>query len=189
MVASRPLLHIIDYGSENVIRLACALLFVCTATRIGAQSAASFVGDWRVVSVVQPDSGGGSRPFWGPKPMGMIRYSANGVMAAQLYDERRLSLGVDNWQDVTPAAARAALIGLASYYGTYTVDTAAKTVSHRVEGAMAPEWIDRTLVRGYRLISKDRIELRVITGPDGRPTTTGQVLVWERVPDVRDRAP
>ena len=166
-----------------MIRLAWALLFISAATSLAAQSPASFVGDWRLVSVLQPDSAGGSQPFWGPKPLGMIRYSASGVMSAQLYDERRPSLGANSWQDVTPAAARTALMGLASYYGTYTIDTVAKTVAHHVEGAMAPEWIGRTLVRGYRFLPGNRIELRVITGPDGRPTTTGQVLVWERVPN------
>lgn len=171
------------------MRIACAVLMLCGATRAAAQPASTFVGDWRLVSVLQPDSTGAATPYWGPKPLGMIRYSANGVMAAQLYDERRPSLGVSSWQDVSPASARTALIGLASYYGTYTVDTVAKTVSHRVEGAMAPEWIGRTLVRGYRFLPGNRIELRVITGPDGKPTTTGQVLVWERVPDVRTRRP
>ena len=119
----------------------------------------------------------------------MIRYSANGVMAAQLYDERRPSLGVGSWLDVSPLAAQAALIGLASYYGTYTVDTVAHTVAHRVQGAMAPEWIGRTLVRSYRFLPGDHIELRVITGPDGKPTTNGQILVWERVAESRGRAP
>ncbi|WP_396224396.1 lipocalin-like domain-containing protein [Gemmatimonas sp.] len=171
------------------MRRFCLALGMLTSTSLATQPASTFVGDWRLVSMVQPDSAGGSRPFWGPKPLGMIRYSANGIMAAQLYDERRPSLGVGSWQDVSPSAAQRALIGLASYYGTYTVDTVAKTVSHRVEGAMAPEWIGRTLVRGYRFLPGNRIELRVITGQDGRPTTTGQILVWERVPSAGGRAP
>ena len=154
-----------------------------------AQSNTAFVGDWRLVSILQPDSTGAAHPFWGPAPLGMIRYSTNGVMAAQLYDERRSSLGVSTWQDVSPQAARAALVGLASYFGTYTVDTVAHTVAHQVEGAMAPEWRGRTLVRGYRFLPGNRIELRVITGPDGKPTSYGQILVWERVSDTNGRAP
>jgi hypothetical protein len=53
---------------------------------------------------------------------------------------------------------------------------------------MAPGWIGRTLVRGYRFLPGERIALRVITGPDGQPTTTGQVLVWERVAASRGGA-
>ena len=54
---------------------------------------------------------------------------------------------------------------------------------------MAPEWRGRTLVRGYRFLPGNRIELRVITGPDGKPTSYGQILVWERVSDTNGRAP
>ncbi|WP_411281529.1 lipocalin-like domain-containing protein [Gemmatimonas sp.] len=168
-----------------MIPLFCLLLLACIPVDAEAQDASAFVGDWRLVSVLQPDSAGRTRPFWGPKPLGMIRYSANGVMAAQLYDERRPGLGVGNWGDVSPEAARTALVGLASYYGTFTVDTVRRTIAHRVEGAMAPEWIGRTLVRGYRFLPGDCVELRVITGADGTPTTTGQVLVWERIPPTR----
>lgn len=172
-----------------MIRSCAAIFCLCLPLAAQAQGSASFVGDWRLVSMIQSDSAGGARPYWGPKPLGLIRYSANGVMAAQLYDERRPSLGVSSWEDVSPQAARVALVGLASYYGRYTVDTVAHTVAHRVEGAMAPDWIGRTLVRGYRFLPGDRIELRVITGPDGKPTTAGQILVWERVPESRERAP
>ena len=172
-----------------MIRHIIAMSCLCLPITFHGQGAASFVGDWRLVSAVQPDSAGGAHPYWGPKPLGMIRYSANGVMSAQLYDERRPNLGVSDWQTVTPNAARTALVGLASYYGTYSVDTLAQTVSHRVEAAMDPAWIGRTLVRGYRFLPGDRIELRVITAPDGQPTTSGIVLVWERVPESRVRAP
>ena len=54
---------------------------------VPAQGNAAIVGDWRRVSVVQPDSVWAARLFWGPKPLGMIHYSAKGLMAAQLYDE------------------------------------------------------------------------------------------------------
>ena len=65
------------------------------------------------------------------------------------------------------------------------VDTAARTVTHTVQGAMAPDWIGRKLVRGYRFLDRNRIELRVITGRDGKPTRWGQVLVWERIPNPK----
>ena len=172
-----------------MMRHFCAVLCLSLPYAAQAQGSTAFVGDWRLVSFIQTDSAGAARPVWGPRPLGMIRYSANGVMAAQLYDERRPSLGVSSWMDVSPLAAQAALIGLASYYGTYTVDTVAHTVAHQVQGAMAPEWIGRTLVRAYRFLPGDRIELRVITGPDGKPMTNGQILVWERVPESRGRAP
>ena len=55
---------------------------------VPAQGNAAFVGNWQLVSIVKPDSASAARPCWGLKPLGMFHYSANGVMAAQLYDER-----------------------------------------------------------------------------------------------------
>jgi hypothetical protein len=45
---------------------------------------------------------------------------------------------------------------------------------------MAPDWVGRKLVRGYRFISPNEVELRVITDANGRPTSVGPVLVWRR---------
>jgi hypothetical protein len=46
---------------------------------------------------------------------------------------------------------------------------------------MAPDWSGRTLVRAYRFIGPDRLELRVITDAAGRTRDDGSILVWERV--------
>jgi hypothetical protein len=67
-------------------------------------------------------------------------------------------------------AARAEYVGSATYFGTYTVDTTAHTVTHAVEGAWLPDWIGRRLVRRYRFDGPNRLELSV----------SGYVLVWER---------
>lgn len=58
---------------------------------------------------------------------------------------------------------RAAVAGLTTYFGRYTVGTVSHTVTHVVEGAMSPDWIGGKLVRMYRFIPLGRIELRVVT--------------------------
>jgi len=124
----------------------CAML---TAAVLPAQSSPTLVGTWRLVSVVRPDSTGRLVPTWDEHPDGRIMYTADGHMAAQLYDTRRAKLGADaNAAD--PIAVRRAFAGLTTYFGRYTVDTVAHTVSHRVEGAAMPDWIGGTLVRAYR---------------------------------------
>jgi hypothetical protein len=79
------------------------------------------------------------------------------------------------------ASAQATLSGMFTYFGRYTVDTVARRVSHQVEGAFLPDWIGVTLVREYRFLNDNRVELRVVTDAAGRTTTNGTVLVWERV--------
>ena len=166
---------------SHTLQLLLALIVPLSAS---AQGASAFLGDWRLVSFIQSDSlGGGQHDVWGPKPLGIIHYSATGMMAAQLYDERRRLLPVPDYRNATPADAREAFAAMTSYFGTYAIDTVAKTVTHTVQGAWAPNWIGRKLVRSYRFISHDRIELRVTIALDGRPTSFGTLLVWERIPE------
>ena len=67
------------------------------------------------------------------------------------------------------------------YFGTYALDPAARTVTHSVEGAMAPDWIGSKLVRAYRFLGPNVVELRVTTDASGQRVVNGAALVWERV--------
>ena len=140
----------------------------------------SIVGTWRLVSMVNPDSSGGAKPYWGDHPSGLIIYTADGYVAAQLYDPRRPRLGVQ-WDRADGSASRTAFAGLATYFGRYSIDADANTITHTVEGAMAPDWVGSALIRGYRFLGPDRVELRVITNAQGERVNNGTVLVWERV--------
>jgi len=57
--------------------------------------------------MVSPDPKGGAKPYWGDDPSGLIFYTADGYVAAQLYDARRPRLGVQ-WDRVDASAARTA---------------------------------------------------------------------------------
>lgn len=150
------------------------------AAPVRAQTSRGLIGTWRLVSFVSPDSTGQRRPARGDDPVGLIIYTADGHVSAQLYDPRRPRLG--DITNATPfAPAQASYGGLYTYFGRFSIDEAAHTVSHHVEGAMAPDWVGSTLIRAYRFIDSNRIELRVISNAAGRTVATGSVLVWERV--------
>lgn len=139
----------------------------------------SLVGTWRLVSFTTGD-GQGAVPYWDAAATGLIIYTADGHVAAQLYDARRPKLGKE-WEQADPNTARTLFAGLATYYGRYSVDAETSTVTHLVEGAMLPDWVGSRLVRSYRFVGPNRIELGVLTNADGRPATNRMVLVWERV--------
>ena len=139
----------------------------------------SLVGTWRLVSFVTSDGQGGVRQYWDERASGVIIYTPAGLVSAQLYDARRPRLGTA-WDRASAPAAHAAFIGMASYYGRYSVDAARGTVTHVIEGAMAPDWIGTELVRGYRFLAPNRVELRVLTSAEG-PVAGDTALVWERV--------
>jgi len=139
----------------------------------------SLVGTWRLVSFVTPAGSGGWRPYWDDRASGLIVYTPDGQVSAQVYDARRPRLGTP-WERVSPSAAQAAFVGMASYYGRYRVDASRSTVTHAIEGAMSPDWIGAELVRGYRFLGPNRVELRVLTSADGQ-SAENAVLLWERV--------
>jgi hypothetical protein len=137
-----------------ILILATALLATAPA-----QAPDPIIGTWRLVSFLSQDSTGQQRPVWGEHPTGLIIYTSDGHVSAQLYDPRRPRVG-EIANAIPSAAAQASYGGLYTYFGTFSVDVSAHTVSHHVEGAMAPDWVGSTLIRAYRFLGPDRIELR-----------------------------
>jgi Lipocalin-like domain len=143
------------------------------------QRVPSLVGTWRLVSFVTSDGNGGARQYWDERASGLIIYTSDGHVSAQVYDARRPRLGTV-WEQAGASAAQVAFTAMVSYFGRYRVDAARGTVTHSIEGAMAPDWIGTELVRGYRFVGPNRVELRLLTAAEG-PSVGNTVLVWERV--------
>jgi len=76
----------------------------------------------------------------------------------------------------TPDEARAALTGYTAYFGTYTVDERARTVTHHLKGSINPGTVGVDNVRGYEFGPGDRVTLTVMP-----VTATSTRLTWERV--------
>ena len=71
-----------------------------------------------------------------------------------------------------------------AYYGTYTVDESAGTVTHQLEGAMDPTYVGTDQVRQFEFVGDDRLLLTAIidnelTREIGSVGTN--VLTWERI--------
>ncbi len=160
--------------------LALGLLLTLGSATLAAQSAPTVVGTWKLISTGVPDPSGRLVPTWDEHPDGRITYTADGHMAAQLYDTRRAKLGTTP-ATADPTVVRAAYLGLTTYFGRYAIDTVAHTVTHTVEGAGNPDWIGARLVRAYRFLPGNRIELTVVTDYTGARPARPTVLVWERV--------
>ena len=67
-----------------------------------------------------------------------------------------------------------------AYWGTYEVDDTADTVTHHVEGSLAPTWVGTVQVRGFRFESEDRLILTAQIADAEDPTEINE-LIWERV--------
>ena len=140
----------------------------------GAQQAKSqaelrkaLIGTWRLVSI----EGGATGANRGSKPTGLIYYDANGYMAAQIMPDRPRP----KWTGApTPEQALEAFRGYTAYFGTYTIDEKAATVTHHRQGMLDGGTVD--FVRRYEFAPGDRI----ILTPVGN-TATPTHLTWERI--------
>ncbi len=133
---------------------------------VGSQ--AELVGSWRLESWTN-----GGVPRCGEEegsPSGQITYSADGHMSAQL---GCAELSLDGYAELTAEQAVARWRRRHfSYYGTYTVDAAAQTVTHHVLGSVAPQWVGTDRVRNFVFEGSDRIVLT--------PVESAGRLVWVR---------
>jgi hypothetical protein len=98
---------------------------------------------------------------------GIIIYDPSGYMAAQVFPDGRTKAG----QEPTPDEAKKALTGLVGYFGRYTIDERAGTVTHHREATVQPGE-GGAVVRGYEFVG-DRLILR----PAGRV----HEVIWERI--------
>jgi hypothetical protein len=150
-----------------LLALVLALTIVAEARSEPMQSEAArhLVGIWRYVGT---SIDGKPRPNRGANPKGYIFYAASGEMAAQIAPDR-----VNSMAGATPTAeeAKAALADYVSYFGTWSLDERAGTVTHHRQASVQPgplsDYVRTYEFRGDRLIL--------------RPVGTTQEVVWERI--------
>jgi len=152
-------------GSARLLLPAAAAFAVMLAVRAPAQTDEDgvremFIGAYTLAEYAAH----------GDEPTGRIWYSRGGQMSAMLFPPGREPLS-----NATSAEDyRAAMSGVVAYYGTYTVDVEAGTVTHHLEGASNPSWIGDDFVRWYRFEDGN---LRLSLNPEFQGT-----LLWQRLP-------
>lgn len=135
--------------------------------------AAPFLGAWELVDwrIVQP-SGEVIFPY-GEEARGQIVYTDGGRMSAHLME---LSNGSEGADDVEGGEFQSF-----HYWGDFTVDPDAGTVTHHVIGSSSESWVGSDQVRGFEFLGEDRV---ILTAPrtlsDGS-TGAPQRLTWLRV--------
>jgi len=119
-----------------------------------SDEAKRFIGTWRLVS----DSS-----------TGLMYYDSLGNMAAQVMPNRARPKYAG--AQPTPDEAKEALTGYLAYFGTYSVDERAHTITHHRKANINPGQINDDAVRRYEF-SDDRVILT--------PADSGNRIIWER---------
>ena len=159
-----------------------ALAVARTETQAPARpSAASrLVGTWALVSYESSDTE--SQKYRGARPVGLLYYDRTGHMAVQISPDRARrrftgpQAGVFTGPQPTAEEALDAISGYAAYFGTYTVDERAETVTHKRAGNINPGGLG-DFVRRYEFPTDDRLVLV----PQERTDLRAVRLTWERV--------
>jgi hypothetical protein len=146
------------------------------ATRSASSATARIVGTWQLMTrtVSRADGTVIIDPVLGEKPTGRLVYDASGAMMLQMMRTGRkeaISAAANPKDTLNPRV----ILGYDSYFGRYTVDEKAGTVTHHVEGSLFPEDLGDDWVRPFTL-QGDTLTLR-LTGEDGLTRT----LVFQRM--------
>jgi Lipocalin-like domain len=146
---------------------------------VNADSILDLIGLWQLVSYEAHTPSGEARYPLGQDVVGQLFYGADATMSAHVMRVDRPIFGSNDLGSGTDAEVRAAFEGHASYFGTYTVDPAARTVTHHVRGASYPNWVGHDQIRYYRI---DGAHLVLSTPPIlDRGEALEYVLTWERM--------
>ena len=123
------------------------------------------IGSWRYVGSTMD---GKPRAERGSDPKGIIIYDTHGHMACHVAPDREVTRA---GKEPTGEEAKAALAEHIAYFGTYSIDEKARTVTHHRLGSVQPG--DKgDVVRGYEFVG-DRLILR--------PVGTTAEVIWQRI--------
>ena len=138
------------------------------------------VGAWALSSFVERDieTGVENRPF-GERPLGLILYTPDGYMSAQLQCPDRHAFADGDLLRATPEEYAAAGSSYVAYSGRFFVDEAKRSLSHEIVVSFFPNWFGQRQVRLVE-VNDDYLRLR----PDGPRRVDGVLktatLTWRR---------
>jgi hypothetical protein len=143
-----------------------------------------FFGAWRLVSIEGNPPG---RPFVYDRPSGLIMYDPSGRMCVNIVlkaDRKPFAPYAKGIVTATTEEKAAAFDTYVAYFGTFTVDAKAGTVSHHLEDNLVPGRQGTDNVRWFDFQGPDRLLLIPIEDGKGgvlaRKAATYKLL-WERV--------
>ena len=158
------------------LMVTAALDLQSPATRSANSATERIVGTWQLMTrtVSRADGTVTIDPVLGEKPTGRLVYDSSGAMMLQMMRTGRKE-AISNLASAGGKANSRVILGYDSYFGRFTVDEKAGTVTHHVEGSLFPEDLGDDWVRPFTL-QGDTLTLR-LTGEDGLTRT----LVFQRM--------
>src|SRR5258706_9125426 len=134
-------------------------------------------GTWTLVSWEQTNPDGSKFQQFGADPKGNGFFDMIGHYIISVMRSDRASYQIDNFGQlgqITAEESKATALGTITYFGTYSVSEADRTMAIHVEASSFPNWNGTDLERLFE-ITQDRLKLTV------RPPRGGSVdVLWNR---------
>jgi hypothetical protein len=168
-----------------VAGLAVSALCAADGDRAPRMTRQDLIGAWRLVDIeVEAPAGREVDPFYGSGSRGLLIYDASGWFGVQIEGSGRPAVQVPpvrpapDQSDSTARLKAAVLDSYYAYYGTWSFDQAASTVTHHAKGALYPGEDDANYVQHVEIVGRQMIFARTqnIAGH-----LTVQRKRWERV--------
>ena len=138
------------------------------------------IGAWKLVSYVEkPVNGSAPNHPMGESPLGIIMYTPDGYMSAQLMRPNRSSFATGDWFKATPEEYGREASTYFAYSGPFHVDEEKKTVTHSVFVSLFPNWIGQTQQRIVG-IEGDTLHLSTASPIHSGGHTVNAYLQWQR---------
>ncbi len=127
----------------------------------------SLVGTWKLTAYEDHLADGSIEYPYGGKPVGLLIYDATGHMAIQIMKMPHPKVASGDEEKVAPEEKRALFDSYIAYFGTYVVDWAKKTVTHKVAGDLYDVYVGTSQDRPFQL-NGDRLTLTPRWTEDGK---------------------
>ena len=138
------------------------------------------IGAWKLVSYVEKPVDG-SAPFYpmSEQPIGIIMYTPDGYMSAQLMKPGRKPFASGDWFNGTDDDYKQEASSYIAYSGPFHVDEENQTLTHSMLVSLFPNWTGQTQPRVVK-IEGDLLHLSTAAPIKSGGKTVMSSLEWRR---------
>jgi hypothetical protein len=138
------------------------------------------IGAWSLVSYEErPIDGSPSFFPMGTRPKGIIMYTPDGFMSAQLSKPDRKPFASGDWFKASDAEFKEEATSYIAYTGPFHVDEEKQHLTHSMFISLFPNWTGQTQPRVVR-IEGDQLSLSTASPISSAGKTVNSHLVWRR---------
>ncbi|SRR6266540_810621 len=138
------------------------------------------IGAWKLVSYVEEpvDGSASARPL-GENPKGIIMYTPDGYMSAQLPKPDRPDFTSGDWFNGTVEDYKNEATSYIAYSGPFHVDEEKRTLTHSMFVSLFPDWTGQTQPRAVK-IDGDVLHLGTVSPIRSSGKTVMAHVTWKR---------